>query len=640
MSLVENFSGGISRAMSKFVTRQNCSVLSVNGLIEFGYLENVSGTTKVATCDKYFYVFMDQLFSFKDNTYFVEINQTVFYKQEDKPLKAIYRKFNIDEDTLEETMELVDIDAGIVKESAAIFNLKEVDIPEIDIVVSPSIRLNFEGMTAGTYKYKLVYLYLSGVVYTQEISIAIEGKNNAVSFKHKAQNQYTAHLYREQDGKYYLVQRIFLDIDGWFQDADNNLLGNVIMPIGIEGKILKLRYQYTYWNETFQIESQHTTLSEIFEVDPKKAYSLLDIFPSKIEKVTHILIYRLGENAIFPTLIGKIKNDVEKDTLEFSDIITNPSNIKILDTTIPKYVCSKEMINLVVYNGLLLGSIKDRLYHSDASYPEYWADKDSFKLDDVCTAMLPYTDGVLAFTKTKTFLIMFSNGLPYQYLITEANGCNSMGSCNSVFGIPIFSNNTGFFMVANNKVSKLSHPLLGNLKDLEVLDSVVYNGMYYASTKDTIYCINFDTGTPVITNIYDKKDIDTMQVYKDGRIYAHSNGSLLTMFTGEKERFHYKTAVLHENDPINKFNYNMLSIIGQGKIKVTVYTNGANAKSFVVDFNSTYMQKTKKLITKNPVRYLNVSTPPTNGVELEFNALDEFSRIDLVYLQGSAHGGT
>lgn len=641
MPFIPEFNGGISRAKSKFLTDPQYGTEVENAYIEFGYIAGIKGAEKIQKKDfqPYFYIFQDEVFSFNEPTEFVEINETLYHKRVDGELFAIHKTYNDDDETSEPVLELVETLAGIENDNSSIFNAVEVEIPEIVLTYQASNKDNFEGLPLGTYSYKICYLYQSSIIYTKSFDVVVDGTYNAVSIKLEKQKEYTAHLYRLYNGKYYLRQRIALDIDTFYQDYDENILGNVLIPNELTNEKIQMRYQYTYWNDTFETESNFTPLSDVFQVDPLKAYSLKDIIPSKDPQVTHVYVYRLGENAIKPTAVGKIENDATKETLEFIDILTNPNNTKVLDTAIYRYPCNPKIINLTSSNGILFGSIDNRIYHSSLYNPAYWADKDSFKLDDTCTALLACNEGILAFTRTKTFLITFSNGIPYQYVIANDIGCNSMGSCDSSLGMPIFSDNTGFFTYSKNTIHKMSHALLGNLENLEVIDSCTKTGVYYATTKDTTYAIDFNSGRPVISNMYTGRNFAKIQNYRNGTIYSTDGIDLFSLLTGERELFHYRSVVIHDNNIMHKSGYNTLYIIGEGKIELKILLDGNVSLSTIIDFDTTLDRSIDKTITRMPIYRQALSGEQGYGVEVIINGMNKYARVDAIKITGEISGG-
>lgn len=633
MPFITNFSGGLYTSRSKFTAPYNTAVDMNNADIEYGFITGVKKKEEIVPCKRYFYIFEDQLFQFDEKTEFIEVNDRLFYKTINKPLMCVYKKYS-EEDGKEDEFKLVEIQAGIENKRGEIDTVDQQDISDIRFTCTGGKNDKVKGLMPDLYEYKICYLFESGRIHTQDFSITTTEGQNAIGFKFMPQNFYYAYIYRKQDSQYHLIRRIALDIETFFQDTQQQLLGNPIMPEETTKTSVKLMYQYTYYNKELDIESQYTPISEVFEVDCKKQYRLLSVYTSIEQIATHIRVYRLGENAIKPVLIAEVPNNPKVEFVEVVDIPANTANVVVLDSSIEKYTCNKKMINITSYNGMVFGSIEDRIYHSNINSPEYWSEKNSFKLDNTCTALFPVQNGILAFTENKTFFITFSNGFPYQYEISSDIGCNSMRSCNSSIGIPIFANNKGFYSFINNSIEQISKQLLGDLVDLYVLSSYSSNGVYYASTKDVIYAISITNAVIYITKVYKDQNIDTMQYYKNSISYGHSNGILYSLFTGERGEFYYKSVVLSENDPVNMSNFSNLTIIGAGKISLTLVCNDIAMPTQIIDFVTKYKTKNKEVVTGKPVQRIPITTYSTNGVQVILEGLDKYSRVDALYIGG------
>jgi len=148
----------------------------------------------------------------------------------------------------------------------------------------------------------------------------------------------------------------------------------------------------------------------------------------------------------------------------------------------------------------------DRVYLSEQSNPHAWDVRKFIELDDICTGLARYRDGVLAFTRNRTYQITGSTLADIRKrFIPEPQGCKDWRSIAYLNNNPTWISNDGlcqYGFVPEIQAELLQTLTVGKYDWPEVVWATVANRKYYGITPDNtavIYDFERDGAISIIT---------------------------------------------------------------------------------------------------------------------------------------------
>jgi len=327
-----------------------------------------------------------------------------------------------------------------------------------------------------------------------------------------------------------------------------------------------LQYCYTYYNIEDGTESQPSEFSLELSVSSQKIN--INVLVSYDTQVTNIRIYRIGGNITSMQLVVELPNSSTTYTDDTTDLDIPGS---ILDS----YNNNQAPISLnylTEHNAMFFGSIKDKLFYSDIAFVNNWSSFNFIDFDSDITGIGPVPNGLLVFTKFKTYIVTgTSPNTLSKYLLNANQGCIEHKSIKFANNTLIWISTDGICISNGGEVIVISRDKLGKMYKasyIEITDSVVYDDIYYVGYKDGIGIADFRFGT-----IF--KYIDTIiegfHIHNDILYYSKVD-KLYSLGTSNINRsLQYKSPKLSDGQISNLKNYKSIYINCIGDLQVKIY---------------------------------------------------------------------
>lgn len=316
-------------------------------------------------------------------------------------------------------------------------------------------------------------------------------------------------------------------------------------------------YVYTYTSED-GVESVPSDKSD-FPIQLSPLY--VEVKPSQDPQVTGINIYRVGNGLTQYSLIARLPNIEQKfvDDLAIANIdgaVLNSYN----NTPAPA-----GLEYLTLYNTILFGSIKDKLYYTNIANPFVWSQFNFIDFDDIITGIGGTSNGLLVFTRHSTYIITGTSPDTFsKYTLSSGVGCILHKSIQSLQNTLLWLSEDSICASNGGNIQTLSRDKLNIIELKTPRCSAVLNDVYYLShnsgtliadfrfgltfresnkvyygldVKDnTLYGVEVDDKfvevnggekpleIQYLSPKFSDGSISTMKIYKD--IYFHSTGNL------------------------------------------------------------------------------------------------------------------
>lgn len=325
------------------------------------------------------------------------------------------------------------------------------------------------------------------------------------------------------------------------------------------------QYCYTYYNSLEDIESVPSTYST--ELVTTLTSFNISVVASTDTQVDKIRIYRLGGDNITMSKVVELSNtsttyvDSIGDAFisgEVLDSYTNnpaPSGLKYLTES----------------NTMFFGAIGDKLYYSDIAYVNYWNPFYFIDFDDTITGIGNVQNGLLVFTKFKTYIIVGNGPTTLsKYLLSTNQGCVAHSSIQYVKNTLIWVSTDGICASTGGDLEVISKNNLGKLS-MAPICSIVYDEVYYVSTQSYTLLVDFRFGLSFgkLTN-----SIDSLTIYND-TLYGAINSKLYSIGTStQKLSMHYLSPLFSDGSISLLKNYKSIYVHSTGNINFKVYIDG------------------------------------------------------------------
>jgi len=299
-------------------------------------------------------------------------------------------------------------------------------------------------------------------------------------------------------------------------------------------------YATTFYSTSTGLESEPSPLNADpgFQVYQGKV-DLSGIQVSSDSRVDKVKIYRTGGTSAEFQLVAEINNgtttyedttaerDLGVEILASEDYDTPPSGLRYLTQAYE----------------IMFGAVEDKLYFSEVGLPQYWPAANFIDFDQPITGIGEAANGVLVFTKYKTFIVTgTSPSTLVKYLVSGDQGCVDNRSLVQYKGSVIWASTDGLCLSDGGVPLVVTKSFLGKLV-LAPRQAVVYDEVYYLHQQSgnilafdlrygasKFYYLNVGTESLV-------KAQDTLYGYVDGSLYAMFGGADKASFSYTSPRF-------------------------------------------------------------------------------------------------------
>ena len=326
------------------------------------------------------------------------------------------------------------------------------------------------------------------------------------------------------------------------------------------------QYIYTHYNNTDGTESAPSPLSA--ELDA--ASGIIDVSGMSVSpdpQVTHKRLYRVGGNITEFTMVVQLDDTVTaySDSLDDTDL---DGRLLVSDN----YTEAPTGLRFLTESfAMLFGAVGNTIRFTPIAVPNAWPPEYSVAFNAPITGIGPVANGVLVFTKYRTFLVTGTGPLSLsQQPLSGDQGCIDHSSIQEIGPALIWASVEGICMSAGNAVQNITKDKLGKIA-LDPVDSIVDDEVYYCQNADgTILAADFRFGT-----IFKYLNLDTSTIaYANGSLYGWQAGVLYKLFESTEDlSLSYLSPRFIEGSATEDKTYKKLHIYSKGDIILNIIIN-------------------------------------------------------------------
>ena len=346
-------------------------------------------------------------------------------------------------------------------------------------------------------------------------------------------------------------------VDNYEDISANKKLDEALLP-QLDGV-----YQYllTYYNDSDGSESGPSPLTG--EIDVKGGgYVTFENMPVSLDpQVTHKRLYRVGgEIAVF-TLVAEVGNTTQYYADKLGDMET-------LDAQLAKPYASPAPVGLAFIQeayAMLFGALGSYLRFTPIGKPDNWPEAYFIQYDSPITGIAPVANGVLVFTKFRTYIVTGSGPTSLSsFLLSSDQGCIAYESVQMRGTEAIWVSTDGVCRSAGNLPEVMSKASLGKVS-FDPVSSAMYDETYYVLNSDsTVYAFG---GGIVKTYSF---GYSSLTVAND-KLYGYIYDRLWDTFvSAEPATFRYVSPRFTEGTFTNSKSYKKIFVYSTGYVIIDV----------------------------------------------------------------------
>ena len=553
---MNEFSGGLSKRLSPNLIQLNESTVCTNVDLTTGSikpLKDLTATANTIPLDKpVFTEFKGVYLSSNSGTSYVEFNDTLYIAN--------------GVDTVKRTLDGTNIyNIGLAKPSTKLTTTSNFSV---SFTLSNFLSGSDITFTAGNYSYLVQYETTAGDIDYQELTFAYSGTKGVRLTISTMSNIKTVTLYRKVDTKYRLVG----------ESTSNLTIDDVVFDIGTKSittpykqSIGTRNYVYTYYSSITGFESAPSA-SDDLTVKINNAV-VTGFSPSTDPTVDGIKLYRLGGTLTDFYLVANLAESVTTYT-------DTKTDLQILDTgellTTSGFIKPKIGLKfLTEYNSALFGVLDSTLYFSNPGLVDQWTENNFIVFPEHITALGVTQNGLMVFSRNKTWLLVGDNLVNYsKYLLNANQGCITNSTVAYVENNLLWLSLDGICVSQGGGIELLSWAKLGKVMVNPVI-ARVYESQYFLFHSTGAIVVDFRNGVrfyelgQVVRGAYYSSSYDKLYLLKPNDIgmYEYNSGSSLT--------FNYKTGWLGEGGTTNLKTFKNVYIRTTGSVSLDLYLDGS-----------------------------------------------------------------
>jgi len=576
--VLNQFNGGLSILNSPSLININESVICDNVNTNSISLKAIKGN--VATAQNFgsngsFIYFNGQWINKPLPTSFVEFNGVLYYTEGTSSVKK--------------NTGIVEYQVGINKPSSKL-NV----VADGELVVNIVSEFEDDTLPEGKYTY-LIVGYKDGVDdYITKYETEEVTDNFKISISLEVPTNMRAVVYRRYDNVYRYLGEVegtdtIVDTVLDIQDADTFDYLSLNTPAGT------IQYCYTYYREADGTESAPSEYSDATE-NTINSFTITNFLAPTDASVSHIRLYRLGGNISSMALVAELPTNTTsyQDTEDDDAVIVSNG---LLDS----YGLIKPPTNLnhlTEHLGTLWGSDDNILYFSEPGLVDRWRSTQSIIFTDTITGIGSTQNGLLVFTRNKTWIITGDNETNYtRNVLSDYQGCIGHKTIKYINNTLIWLSLDGICGSTGSAVDLLSKFKLGKVS-YDPITSMVYDEAYYLfHTTGTLVLdmrngMIFKTMDLIVNGAYYSSFFDTPYFLNpsDGGMYELGTSNTLIPYT-------YRTGYLASTGLTGIEIYKNIYIFCEDDVTLNVYLDGNKVVADAVltaGFNDILLPSSKK----------------------------------------------
>lgn len=395
----------------------------------------------------------------------------------------------------------------------------------------------------------------------------------------------SAKLYRWYDGAWRLVftfiNKTDTFLDSTFDVSANLKLDETLISI-FNGTY---QYVYTYYNSNDGTESAPGDLSNELEVN-SGSINITIPSTSSDPQVDKKRLYRVGGNIAQFTLVVELSNtdvlyidklsDTELDgrLLESDNFSEAPAGLQFLSESY----------------AMLFGVIGSSLRFTPIGKPNAWPPEFQLQFDADITGLGPVANGLLVFTRTKTFIVTGTGPTSLtQQPLRGDQGCIAFESiAEASEGTLIWASEDGLCTSSGNNARSLTKNFIGAI-ELDPISSAVNDEIYYCQNKDgSILAWDYRfQPIPRFLNL----GTESLTVAL-GVLYGYSNGELYSLYKDTNNTtFKYKSPRFVEGSFTENKTYKKVYIRSEGDIILDIIIDDEVVSTFNLEGKETHQRQ-------------------------------------------------
>lgn len=372
-------------------------------------------------------------------------------------------------------------------------------------------------------------------------------------------------VYRSYGGEYYLVGNLTNDADT-LADTVYDISGNARYADASFAPISgTIQYLYTFVNSVDGTESVPSPISAEQEILSKVV--LTDLQVSSDPQVDRKRIYRLGGLLTVFTLVEEIPNTDITYTDELKDTEVQGTVLSALNNN----QAPTGLAHITEAYAMLFGAEGPKLRFTAIGTPNYWSEFFFLNFSSDITGIAPVTNGLLVFTKFKTYIVTGTGPTTLSQAILDANqGCIDSSSIQFIRNAAVWASSDGICSSNGSVINVVSKPKMGKLS-LSPVDSTVHDQVYYLQEADgAILALDFRYNS-ILKRL--SLGTDALAV-ADDVLYGHKDGIQYSLFTASTvETLKYTSPRFVEGTKTKEKYYKKVYIYSEGDIIVKIYIN-------------------------------------------------------------------
>lgn len=426
----------------------------------------------------------------------------------------------------------------------------------------------------GSYSYRIVS-YINDEYSYEDKTIAHDGVAGINIFVTNTNAIDKLYIGRLVGSKYYTIYETIAPTTGLAhldQVLDISTNGTLSFISGLT-KTNTRQYCYTYYSTATGHESAPSPLS--VETDILGSANVSGFLPANDSIIDRVKLYRIGGNITNLTLVNTYAVPLTTITDDLTDLDIAENDLLVTKGLIPP----PDGLNyLTVYNSSLFASIDSKLYFSDEALPNNWSELNTIQVQDSITGLGATQNGLLVFTRNRTYLLRGSNSLDFSIImLNDSQGCIDHGTIKYVSNQLLWLSLDGICSSIGSNISLVSENKLGRL-NVNSYGAIVYDNQYFLFTDTETYVIDFRFNSIIIFTL-DSIYKGGAYSYSTDKLYLYRiDDTIVEYATSTSNRsLTYKTPWLSHNGITKVKVYKKLYLYIEGEISIDIYIDKALA---------------------------------------------------------------
>ena len=327
-------------------------------------------------------------------------------------------------------------------------------------------------------------------------------------------------------------------------------------------------YVYTYYDSTSGFESA-PLFSDSF-LKKTQTISIESLEYTDQANVDYIRVYRIGGYSSSYRLIAEIDNIVGTGSTVYVDSLSEEYTPSLLDTQ--NLAIVENLIGLIEHKGSLFAYKNNQVYFSRPGKPNMWSNFNSIRVGGTISGVASTPLGVLIFTdNSQTYLLGGTDKYNFTLsTLTKTIGCVSNRSIANYKNTAIWLDYEGLMISVGSSVSNISKEKVDLTEIGDIIESIVYDSVYYLIGTNYSLLVDFRYNTPSFQKVVGIEHIH----YHKGKIYTQIDGVLYENSfakVGDYMTMSYKAPMFIGNSYDILTEFNKINITFKGDFTYKIY---------------------------------------------------------------------